>query len=227
MKIEKINDNQIRCTLNSADLTDRQLNVGELAYGSAKARNLFREMMQQAFNDFGFEAEDNPLMVEAIPLSGDSIMLIITKVQDPEELDTRFAKFSPSSEEDFSEEEAPAPETLEGAPAPTASESPEAPQTPGQTRFFRFPTLDAATGAAQVIGDSFDGHSSLYRDPVSRGFFLAINGHGYRTEEFSRILNTLSEFGARVKANDAREAYFREHYDTVIDGLAVQVLKSL
>ncbi|HIZ45171.1 MAG TPA: adaptor protein MecA, partial [Firmicutes bacterium] len=87
MKIEKISDNQIRCTLNSSDLTDRQLNLGELAYGSDKARRLFREMMQQAFNDFGFEAEDNPLMVEAIPLSNDSIMLIITKVDDPEELD--------------------------------------------------------------------------------------------------------------------------------------------
>ena len=95
MKIEKINENQIRCTLNSNDLTDRQLNLGELAYGSMRARNLFREMMQQAFNDFGFDAEDNPLMVEAIPLSSDSIMLIITKVDDPEELDTRFAKFSP------------------------------------------------------------------------------------------------------------------------------------
>lgn len=43
-------------------------------------------MMQQASFDFGFEAEDLPLMIEAIPSSGDSIVLIITKVEDPEEL---------------------------------------------------------------------------------------------------------------------------------------------
>ena len=49
-------------------------------------------MMQQASFDFGFEAEDLPLMIEAIPSSGDSIVLIITKVEDPEELDTRFSK---------------------------------------------------------------------------------------------------------------------------------------
>lgn len=36
-------------------------------------------MMQQASFDFGFEAEDLPLMIEAIPSSGDSIVLIITK----------------------------------------------------------------------------------------------------------------------------------------------------
>ena len=47
-------------------------------------------MMQQAAFEFGFEADDIPLMIEAIPASSDSIVLIITKVEDPEELDTRF-----------------------------------------------------------------------------------------------------------------------------------------
>ena len=51
-------------------------------------------MMQQANLKFGFEAEDIPLMIEAIPLNADCIVLIITKVEDPEELDTRFSKFT-------------------------------------------------------------------------------------------------------------------------------------
>ena len=96
MKIEKVNDHQIRCTLTKADLADRQLKLSELAYGTEKAKDLFRDMMQQASAKFGFEAEDIPLMIEAIPLSGDCIVLIITKVEDPEELDTRFSKFAPS-----------------------------------------------------------------------------------------------------------------------------------
>ena len=36
-------------------------------------------------------------MIEAIPLNSETILLIITKVEDPEELDTRFSKFAPSS----------------------------------------------------------------------------------------------------------------------------------
>ena len=98
MRIEKINDNQIRCTLTKADLADRQLHLSELAYGSEKAKNLFRDMMEQASIDFGFEADNTPLMIEAIPLPNECIVLIITKVDDPEELDTRFAKFAPSSD---------------------------------------------------------------------------------------------------------------------------------
>ena len=45
MKIEKVNDNQIRCTLTKADLADRQLKLSELAYGTEKAKDLFRDMM--------------------------------------------------------------------------------------------------------------------------------------------------------------------------------------
>jgi len=100
MKIEKINDNQIRCTLNKSDLTSRHLKISELVYGSDNARELFRDMMQQASYELGFEAEDIPLMIEAIPISAECIVLIVTKVEDPEELDTRFSRFSDESEED-------------------------------------------------------------------------------------------------------------------------------
>ena len=68
MKIERINENQIRCTLTSSDLSARNLNLGELAYGTEKAKKLFHEMIQKASNEVGFEADDIPLMVEAIPL---------------------------------------------------------------------------------------------------------------------------------------------------------------
>ena len=103
MKIEKVNDHQIRCTLTKADLADRELKISELAYGTEKSKSLFRDMMQQASLKFGFEAEDIPLMIEAIPLNADCIVLIITKVEDPEELDTRFSKFAPSVHDDDDE----------------------------------------------------------------------------------------------------------------------------
>ena len=104
MKIEKINDNQIRCTLTREDLDSRHINLRELAYGSEKAKLLFQDMMQEAFREYGFSAENSPLMIEAIPLSGETIVLIITKVDNPEELDSRFARFS---REDDTEEGSP------------------------------------------------------------------------------------------------------------------------
>ena len=94
MKIEKINENQIRCTLTHEDLASRKIKLSELAYGSEKAKELFRDMMIEASRECGFEADNIPLMIEAIPVAPDSIVLIITKVKNPDELDTRFSRFS-------------------------------------------------------------------------------------------------------------------------------------
>lgn len=113
MKIEKVNDHQIRCTLTKADLADRELKISELAYGTEKAKSLFRDMMQQASFEFGFDADDIPLMIEAIPLNSECIVLVITKVEDPEELDTRFSKFAPAVHGDNSEENDESKNTLD------------------------------------------------------------------------------------------------------------------
>ena len=94
MRIEKINEKQIRCTLNQKDLKDREIGISELAYGTAKAKALFRDMMQQASYELGFDADDIPLMIEAIPLLPEALVLVITKVEDPDELDTRFSSFT-------------------------------------------------------------------------------------------------------------------------------------
>lgn len=102
MKIEKINDKQIRCTLNRADLDKRDLLLSELAYGSQKAKKLFSDLMQKASNELGFETEDTPLMIEAIPVSTDCLVLIVTKVEnEPDELDTRFSRFSSGDLDDY------------------------------------------------------------------------------------------------------------------------------
>ena len=66
MKIEKISDNQIRCTLTKEDLASRQIRLTELVYGNEKTRALFQDMMQQAYYECGFEVTGSPLMIEAI-----------------------------------------------------------------------------------------------------------------------------------------------------------------
>ncbi len=105
MKIERVNDHQIRCTLTRDDLAKRDLKITELAYVTEKAKELFQDMMQQANIEFGFDAEDTPLMIEAIPINSECIVLIITKVEDPDELDTRFSNFAPSVHEDDEEDD--------------------------------------------------------------------------------------------------------------------------
>ena len=77
MKIEKINDRQIRCILTKEDLEDRKIRLSELVYGGEKARGLFRDMLMKAADELGFDYNNNPLMVEAVPTGHEQLVLII------------------------------------------------------------------------------------------------------------------------------------------------------
>ena len=100
MKIEKINDRQIRCVLTKEELEMRKIRLSELVCGSEKARGLFRDMILRASRELGFSFNNNPLMIEALPTGKDQLVLIITRVDDPKELDTRFRSLSGASDTD-------------------------------------------------------------------------------------------------------------------------------
>ena len=238
MKIEKLNENQIRCTLTHADLAARHLKLSELAYGTEKAKSLFRDMMQQASFDFGFEAEDIPLMIEAIPASADSIVLIITKVEDPEELDTRFSKFTPLGETDTLNTEAL--EKLQGADeflnllnkvkeaaAEVKTPADEAPAAAFSVRLFSFEDLDSSIQAARLISPLYHGANTLYKDRENGMFILALVPSDHSANEFNKICNMLSEYGSPEKADASVLAFLEEHCSIIISADAVQKLSAL
>ncbi len=107
MKIEKINDNQIKCILSRTDLLNFQLQISELAYGTDHAKALFQELLEEAFDKYGFEADDMPLMIEAVPMPPDCVVLLVTKIHSTDELSDDCLRNSDDfscDEQDFSQE---------------------------------------------------------------------------------------------------------------------------
>ncbi len=256
MKIEKINENQIRCTLTLEDLQHHHIKLSELAYGSEKAQLLFRQMMNEAQRQFGFDAENAPLMIEAIPNKSDSLVLVITRVDDPEELDTRFAKFTPSENTpevasaadaigenildvfqqiaegtDKAAVEKQKPQTDQSAArtqAKKASAAAEpAPIPKSLVRIYTFPDIDAVIAASHGIGKSYHGSNTLYQSAKSREYELILNQSSHTVDEFNRCCNILSEYGSLKKYTPQGAAHIREHDTLVLKGNALQKLASL
>lgn len=250
MKIEKVNEHQIRCTLTREDLADRELKISELAYGTEKAKTLFRDMMQQAAYECGFEAEDIPLMIEAIPLNAECIVLIITKVEDPEELDTRFSKFAPSvHDEDFDDAEdiieafsdnademldmlrkmdqqsrsVPLSETA-GRPSQKNKDAASIPHT---DRMFSFASLSDVMKLARVAAPIYGGVNSLYKNDNNGSYLLLISPSGQTASTFNRICNILTEYGRPEQFSSAAESYLEEHFEPVIKDKAIQSLAGI
>lgn len=245
MRIEKINENQIRCTLTKEDLADRQIKISELAYGSEKARNLFRDMIEQANYEFGFEAGDIPLMIEAIPLSGENIILQITKVEYPEEIDTRFSKFSEGEEEEETVSETNLFSDTQGADdilglfqkmkedleAQVEEKEKAVNVTPVKplnlTKMFEFSNLEQMERLAHVLGGYYEGSNDVYKDEKKNRFYLIVRKSHHTPEEFNKVCNIISEYSVQKKYTPATEAYFGEHGKLILKGDALKVLSSL
>lgn len=236
MKIEKLNDNQIRCTLTHADLADRQIKISELVCGGEKAKSLFHDMMQKAHSQFGFETEDMPLMIEAVPASSDSIVLIITKVDDPEDLETKFSKFGASI--DLENKKHYALDKLEGADnlldlinkvkdAVTETVKQVAEENVPKIRLFSFSTLDGVIQAGKLLIDIYHGANTLYKDVPNDIYVLALTQSEHTLAEFNKICNMLSEYGCLEKGSPAVLAYLEEHCEVIVSADALQQLSTI
>lgn len=246
MKFERLNENQIRCTLTKNDLLDRQIKISELAYGSEKAKSLFRDMMKQASKECGFEADDIPLMIEAVPVSAECVVLTITKVDDPEELDTRFSKFSPSVASDIeemlsdrmSDDITDLFTKIQGAdsePEYTTSyterlhgchQTTKESEKPQQyaLRIYRFDTLDTVIRLAHVVSELPLGRNSLYKDTTNNCYELMIDGNSMAPECYNKLCNITSEYGRDTRQNLVTEDYYAEHLDPLCLNHALQSL---
>lgn len=123
MKIHQTGDNQLQIIVTKQDMFGKDM------------RSLFKDIIERAKAQFGFEVVNNTsLMVEAFPLSEESMILTITKV-DANELD--FGMF-------LGEEAQPA-----------------LPDEPWAV--FEFDTLDDVIEMAHFVEEPFDQESKLYK----------------------------------------------------------------
>jgi adapter protein MecA 1/2 len=251
MKIEKISDNQIRCTLSKSDLIDRELRISELAYGTEKAKALFRDMIQQAFYEFGFEVDDIPLMIEAIPVSADCLVLVITKVEDPDELDTRFSKFSSFNtsaslddydlDEEIYTDEFISPfdqlDNIDGTEDNSKeqinaqelsndkdSEKPFEKASANLIRVYSFNSLDEVIKLAHVLPGYYYGTNTLYKNPINSTYYLVLSKSDHTSEEFNKINNIILEYGKPERFTYISQALYDEHYEIIVKDQALQIL---
>ena len=220
MKIEKISENQIRCTLTREDLEERHIKLSELAYGTDKAKDLFREMMGFASAKYGFDTDDIPLMIEAVPISSEMIILIITKVDSPEELDTRYANFSDEDDDDDESDYDDYSDIEYGGPQENTVPTP--PTISGDTVVFRFDNMDPLFEVAKLTDLLYNANNSLYKRDGA--YYLVIHKGPTSSENFHHVIGILSEYGSQEFVPFSVDSYFVEHSKTLISEHALQNL---
>lgn len=220
MRIEKISDTQIRVTLSHSDLNPRDIKISELAYGSQKAQELFREMMDQAYEEFGFETENTPLMIEAIPLPKGSIMIVVTKIEDPSEIDDRLDGLGEHPSHRMFNSHQGDISTHEDIPLTTYDDTK---QEDDLVLIYSFPSLDEVTNIGHRINSIYCGMNSLYKQDNST-YFLVLHPNFMHKTSQKQLEAALSEFGQKHISSSLSERYLMEHHSLLIKNKAIEVL---
>lgn len=223
MKIEKISDTQIKVTLNHSDLMDRDLKISELAYGSQKAQALFKDMMAKANEEFGFETDNVPLMIEAVPLSTDSIMIVVTKVDDPLQIEQKLETIGERpTHRTFKEPEEDRLTDLALMGRDVEDTQASQPVDKDTVITYMFNDFDSTCMAAHRVQPMFVGDNSLYK--YNEKYFLTMGKNKKSVNDLEGIVGVLDEFGSRCPSSDLNEFFLKEHGKLMIDLHAVDVL---
>lgn len=233
MKIERINNDKIKCTLSKKDLDMRNISVNELTYGSMKARRLFQDMLHQARLQFGFDAHNSALLIEAIPISEDKIVLNISRVYEPDELDTRFSRFSPMLSSYEEEEElslsqfniSSMVDKLGALDHISKSFDLEVPESHNYTAYFIFDSLSDLIAASKIVLPYFKGNSSLQK--IDDHYLLLLQKGELENEVFGHICNILADCGRQEDPDLQKRYYYSGRAKTLIEEKAVENLAKL
>ena len=79
MKIEKINENKIKITLDVNDLTTHHIDAKSFIYNTPESQDLFWDVMKEAEKKFGFSVDESMVYVEAHVNNTGVFTLIVTK----------------------------------------------------------------------------------------------------------------------------------------------------
>ena len=229
MKLERLSENQIRCTLSDADLSDRNLTLSELAAGNHKMHEFIKEIMEQASDEFGFDAAGKPLIIETKRTSAEKIVFTFTKIENPEDF---LRMILSHAIRDISL-------GMSGAAGPVEQELPPEFQDPDggiplgigiyQDSFvadiFSFEKLSVISELANAVNIGSCDRSFLYKDDISDVYYLILEKDKPGDEAFRRLCLTAGEFGVPVYMGPEAHAFFEEHLECLAKGDALEVMK--
>ncbi len=204
MKFNLVNDNKLQVIISKEDMRQRNLHKWDMVPYNPVAQKMFQEMLEEAQRVCGFDVgQDTQLMIEAYPMTGDSLLVTVTKVSSTKRklpFDLDLEEIGHAFLEDLLQEDEDFPEKLT------------------EDVVYQFAQLEDAIRLAKAIQPRFSGESSLYR---YRECYYLLFPDEAAVEELHGILE---EYGTWV---DTVVDFFAEHGQVAIPAQAVEVLASL
>ncbi|GGA22890.1 genetic competence negative regulator [Paenibacillus physcomitrellae] len=199
MKIERLGQDKIRIFLTFDDLSERGIQKEDMWQEIPKVQDLFTEMMDQAYNELGFDAT-GPLAVEVFALPAQGMVVIVTRGKYD-----RSHPFSSMSEDEMADDVYEMEVTLELS----------------DSIVYAFSDFEVLIEAAHVLNHSLTGAGRLYN--YKGKWVLYLEPEDVEEAKQQLLIAVLAEYG---EATSVTPAVLDEYGKVVMEENAIQTIVS-
>jgi len=208
LRIERISEKQIKFVLMIDDLEERDIKISELSYASDKTQRLFREIMTLVQDEDEFVEGETALMFEAMRVGIDSLVVVVTKMD--EDAENQGLNLVPAARREC---------RFKKRDIIKQEESPDA----DSHCIFSFNDIDTLANAVSRLPLNFSGESRVYK--MDGKFYLSLTNETEDTKTTDVLESVLHEYGQKHVSNEMSRQYLAERGESVILQNAVDKLK--
>lgn len=214
MKIEKINEHQIKFELLPQDLADRNISMDDImTQNPMKVDTLFKEITGILFKDYQFYGVGTPLVFEA-KMTHDTVSILVTRVggnMDKVESMGGMSQFLSNM----------MASNMQGQKSPTAPPVPK--KNNPNYGVFVFQDIDALAKAASHVGNAYLGRSRVCK--FEGKVYLLLHNVGTLNLITPKVHSVLKEFAQKEFMCELVHAQILEKGQVLIPEDAIRKLK--
>ncbi|MHA0855483.1 genetic competence negative regulator [Paenibacillus sp. CMAA1364] len=196
MKIERLSPDKIRIFLTFDDLSERGIQKEDMWQEIPKVHELFTDMMDQAYNEVGFDAT-GPLAVEVFALPAQGMVVIVTRGK------YDHHQYMNRTEDDMADDVYEMEVTLEES----------------DTIVYSFNDIEVLIEAAHVLRTNITEAGKLYN--YNDKWVLYLDPSDLDEDKIPSLIAVLAEFGESVSTT---EAVLDEYGKLIIAEKAIEVI---
>lgn len=201
MKIEKLNENKIRITLNIDDLNERNISMQSFMSNSIESQDIFMDMLDKADEEVGFNTDDCRIMIEALALKNGVFVLTITKFEHDSEKSTLKRK--------------------------NVHIKRKSPSINLEKTIYSFESFDAVCDFCTFLRDTLDEQqiikfaksSDLYE--YNSNFYLILSNINVDSPDLKCICSSITEFAHFVNSSELFESKIKEYGRIISENNAI------
>lgn len=219
MKMEKLNDYQIKFLLSKQDLKDRNITFGDLFRHSDKLQGLVREIMKLASERINFNVTENPVMVEARP-HPDGIVLIVSKTPEKNDslINEEYKRHLANLYNEFMDSRLIESNTLTSDIS--GQNVKQSDPIKDLSYVFAFNDLSKLITACKLCSPIYHGQSTLYK--LNSEYYLVLTVQS--EEMLYSVRDCLCEYGELKRRLNEKTYFLSEYGDAIIPENAVASL---